>query len=136
MLCLSRKKKTWVYSPPRKPKPKVPDEIKQELQEKGDEIVEKIFKPEYLKPVPLQLTINHLIDFYTKWYRNYFYFCSKYKCPPEAYSSSFESKFVRMEYIGNNNFELSYMRHTGQWGQLETGTMDDCLKSISTMVPY
>lgn len=41
-----------------------------------------------------------------------------------------------MEYIGNNNFELSYMRHTGQWGQLETGTMDDCLKSISTMVPY
>jgi hypothetical protein len=133
---VSRKKKTWVYSPPRKPKPKVPDEIRQALQEKGDEIVEKIFKSEYLKPVPEQLTINHLIDFYTKWYRNYFYFCSKYKCPPEAYSSSFESKFARMEYIGNNMFELSYMRHTRQWGQLETGTMDDCLKSISTMVPY
>lgn len=133
---VSRKKKTWVYSPPRKPKPKVPDEIRQALQEKGDEIVEKIFKSEYLKPVPEQLTINHLIGFYTKWYRNYFYFCSKYKCPPEAYSSSFESKFARIEYIGNNKFELSYMRHTGQWGQLGTGTMDDCLKSISTMVPY
>ena len=133
---VSRKKKTWVYSPPRKPKPKVPDEIRQALQEKGDVIVEKIFKSEYLKPVPEQLTINHLIDFYTKWYRNYFYFCSKYKCPPDAYSSSFESKFARIEYIGNNKFELSYMRHTGQWRQLETGTMDDCLKSISTMVPY
>ena len=133
---VSRKKKTWVYSPPRKPKPKVPDEIRQALQEKGDVIVEKIFKTEYLKPVPEQLTINHLIGFYTKWYRNYFYFCSKYKCPPDAYSSSFESKFARIEYIGNNKFELSYMRHTGQWGQLETGTMDDCLKSISTMVPY
>lgn len=133
---VSRKKKTWVYSSPRKPKPKVPDEIRQALQEKGDVIVEKIFKSEYLKPVPEQLTINHLIDFYTKWYQNYFYFCSKYKCPPEAYSSSFESKFARIEYIGNNKFELSYMRHTGQWGHLETGTMDDCLKSISTMVPY
>lgn len=133
---VSRKKKTWVYSPPRKPKPKVPDEIRQILQEKGDEIVEKIFKSEYFKPVPEQLTINHLIGFCTKWYRNYFYFCSKYKCPPDAYSSSFESKFARIEYIGNNKFELSYMRHTGQWGQLETGTMDDCLKSISTMVPY
>ena len=133
---VSRKKKTWVYSSPRKPKPKVPDEIRQALQEKGDVIVEKIFKSEYLKPVPEQLTINHLIGFYTKWYRNYFYFCSKYKCPPEAYSSSFESKFARIEYIGNNKFELSYMRHTGQWGQLGTGTMDDCLKSISTMVPY
>lgn len=133
---VSRKKKTWVYSSPRKPKPKVPDEIRQALQEKGDVIVEKIFKSEYLKPVPEQLTINHLIGFYTKWYQNYFYFCSKYKCPPEAYSSSFESKFARIEYIGNNKFELSYMRHTGQWGQLGTGTMDDCLKSISTMVPY
>jgi len=133
---VSRKKKTWVYSPPRKPKPKVPDEVKQALQEKGDEIVGKIFRPEYLEPVPEQLIINHLMDFYAKWYRNYFYFCSKYKCPSEAYSSSFESKFARMEYIGNNKFELSYMRHTGQWVQLEIGTMDDCLKSISTMVPY
>ena len=68
---VSRKKKTWIYSPPRKPKPKVPEEIKQALQEKGDEIVEKIFKPEYLVPVPDQLIINHLVDFYTKWYRNY-----------------------------------------------------------------
>ena len=104
--------------------------------EKGDEIVEKLLKPEYVKPVPDQLTLNHLIDIYTKWYRNYFYFCSKYKCPPQRISSSFESKFARMEYLGNNTFELTYMRHTGQWWQLETGTMDDCLKSISTMVPY
>ncbi|MCP4263259.1 MAG: hypothetical protein GY774_37985 [Planctomycetes bacterium] len=132
----SRKKKTWVYSPPRKPKPKVPDEIKQELQEKGNEIVEKLLKPEYLKPVPEQQTLNHLIDIYTKWYRNYFYFCSTYKCPPEAYASFFENKFARLEYLGNNKFELSYMRHTGQWWRLETGTMDDCLESISTMVPY
>ena len=111
---VSKKKKTWAYSPPRKSKPKVSDEIKQAPQEKGEEIVEKILKSEYLKPVPGQLTINHLIDFYAKWYRNYFYFCSKYKCPPEAYSSFFESKFARTEYIGNNKFELSYMRHTGQ----------------------
>ena len=132
----SRKKKTWVYSPPRKPKPKVPDEIKQELQEKADEIVEKILKQEYLKPVPEQLTLNHIIEIYTKWYRNYFYVCSKYKCPPEAISSSFESNFARMEYLDKNKFKLSYMRHTGQWWPLSTGSMEDCLKSISTMVPY
>ena len=46
------------------------------------------------------------------------------------------TRFSSLEYLGNNKFELSYMRHTGQWWQLETGTMDDCLKSISTMVPY
>ena len=132
----TRKKKTWVYSPPRKPKPKMPDEVKQKLQKKADEIVEKILKPEYLKPVPEQLKINHLVDIYTKWYRNYFYVCSKYKCPPGAISSSFESKFARMEYLDDNKFELSYMRHTGQWWPSATGTMDDCLKDISTMIPF
>lgn len=132
----SKKKKTWVYSPPRKPKPKVPDEIKQELMKKGDELIEKIIKPENLQPIPDHLTLNHLVDIYTKWYRNYFYFCSKYICPPEANAPSFESKYARLEYLEDNKFELSYMRHTGQWWQLETGSMDECLKSISTMVPY
>jgi hypothetical protein len=132
----SRKKKTWVYSPPRKSKPKVPENLKQELYEKGNKIVEEIFKPEYLEPVPENLTLNHLVDIYTKWYRNSFYFCSEYKCPPEAISSSFESKFARMEYLGDNKFELSYMRHTGKWWPLQTGSMEECLKNISTMLPY
>ncbi len=131
-----RRKKTWVFNPPKEPKPKVPDEIKQVLQKKADEIIEKYFKPEYIKPVPEQLNMNHLIDIYTKWYRNCFYFCSKYKCPPEAISSSFESKFARMEYVGDNKFELSYMRHTERWWPLATGSIEDCLKNVSTMVPY
>ena len=78
-----------------KKKPKVPEEMKLYLQKKGDEIVEKIFKPEYLEPVPEKQTINHIIDIYTKWYRNCFYFCVKYQCPPDSYLSSFENKFVR-----------------------------------------
>ena len=129
-------KKTWVYSPPSKPKPKVPEDVKHELQKRGDEIVNNILKPKYLEPIPEELKINHLIDIFTKWYHNYFYFCSKYKCPPDALSSTFESKFARMEYLENDKFELSYMRHTGEWWRLETGSMDDCLKNISTMIPY
>ena len=132
----SRKKKIWVYNPPKRPKPKVPDEIKQKLQEKGNELVETIFKSKYIKPIPEPLLLNHIIDIYTKWYRNYFYFCSKYKCPPDAISSSFESKFARMEFIDNDKFQLSYMRHTEKWWPLNTGSIEDCLKSISTMIPY
>lgn len=132
----SKTKKIWVYNPPQGPKPKVSDELKQRLQEKGNEIVEKILKPEYVKPAPGELKVNHLVDIYTKWYRNYFYFCSKYKCPPDSISSSFESKFARMEYIGNNKFKLSYMRHTEKWWPLKTGSMEDCLKSIARMAPY
>ncbi len=132
----TRRKKTWVYSPPRKPKPKVPDDIKSDVQKKGDEIVENIFKPEYVKPLPKTHELNHLIDIYTKWYRNYFYFCSTYACSLDALSSSFESKCARLEYLGENTFELSYMRHTGQWWSLLTGTREECLEHVSTMIPY
>lgn len=45
---------------------------------------------------------------YTKWYRNYFYFC-------EQYDNDAESKFVRLEFINDDQFSFSYFRHTGQW---------------------
>ena len=106
---MATQKKTWNYSPPSlsKVKPNLPEEMKQYLTKKGGEIVEKIFKPQYLKPVPENLTINHIVDIYTKWYRNCFYFCVKCQCPPESYSEFFESKFVKFKYIGDEKFQYS-----------------------------
>lgn len=132
----TKRRKTWVYNPPKTPKPKVPEEIKLFLQKKGEALLETTFKSEYLKPIPEPLEFNHLIDFYTKWHRNYFYFCSEYQCPPESISPHFETKFARIEYLEENEFEVSYMRHTGQWWALRKGTMEDSLKYVSTMVPY
>ncbi len=61
-----------------------------------------------------------------------FNFCSTYACPgPNAISPSFESKFARMEYVGNSRFNLSFLRHTGKWVELFTGlTLDECLKAV------
>lgn len=134
---MATRRKTWVYSPPKQKKKssKVPEEMKQYLQEKGDEIVEKIFKPEYLKPVPEEQTHNHIIDIYTKWYRNYFYFCVKYQCSPDSSLSSIENKFVRLEYLGDDNFQYSYMRHTGQWWPTHKMTIDECMKHVITEIP-
>ncbi len=137
---MARQKKTWVYSPskPQKKSIKIPDKMKQYLQEKGDEIVENIFKPEYLTPVPEKQTLNHIVDIYTKWYRNYFYFCAKYQCPPDSNSrsSSFESKFVRLEYLGDDKFQYSEMRHTGQWLPTFKMTADKCLELVAAGIPY
>ena len=38
-------KKQWVYSPKKQPKPKVSDEVKQEVLTKANELVEKVLKP-------------------------------------------------------------------------------------------
>lgn len=135
---MATRKKTWRYSPPKpkKTKPKVPEKMIQYLQEKGDEIVEKIFKPEYLLPVSDEQELNQIIDIYTKWHRNCFYFCVKYKCPPGAYRASFENKFVKFEYLDDDKFQYSYMRHTGKWNPTFKMTADECLKHVTMAVPF
>ena len=134
---MATRKKRWVYSPPKptKTNPKVPEEIKRYVQEKSNNIVENIFKPKYIKPNTEGYTSNNIVDIYTKWYRNYFYFCVKYERPSGSYPSSFESKFARFEYLGDDKFQYSYMRHTGQWWPTFTMTIDECLEHVTTEIP-
>ena len=135
---MATRKKTWRYNPKKakKPKPKVPGNLMQYLQEKGDEIVEKVFKPEYLMPVTNEKEINQIIDIYTKWHRNSFYFCVKYRCPPGANRSFFENSFVKFEYLGDDEFQYSYMRHTGKWNPTFKMAVDGCLKRVVSEIPF
>ena len=112
---MAKRQKTWIYRPQKQPKPKVPDSIGQDVETKAGELVETILKPKNIKSPPADESFNYIVDIYVKWYRNYFYFCSKYCCPcSNCISEFFEEKFARLEYIGNGHFNLSYMRHTGQ----------------------
>jgi hypothetical protein len=106
--------------------------IKLQVETKAKELIENILKPQHVQP-PLEDQLgNYIIDIGAKWYRNYFYFFSTYACPgPNALSSTFESKFARMEYLGNNNFALSFMRYTGEWvGLYEALSVEECMKTI------
>jgi len=135
---MALRKKTWTYGPAKskKTRPKAPEELIEYLQKKGDEIVEKTFKPKYLLPVYEEQTLNQIVDIYTKWYRNCFYFCVKYKCPPDAHRQSFENKFVKLEYLGNDEFQYSCMRHNGKWNPTFKMTTDKCLKHVTSEVPF
>lgn len=123
--------KMWIYSPPKPLKPGVPDKIKHELSEKATPLIEEL-KALHIEKPPKDKIFNYIVDVYTKWWRSYFYFCSKYACPgPGALSPFFESRFARMEYVGERRFNLSYLRHTGEWMELEQGlSVDECLKAI------
>lgn len=129
---MTNKRKIWVASSKQK-KLQVPDSIRHSLSEKADEIIESILKPEHIKPPPTDNDFNYLAEIYSKWYRSYFYFCAKYNSPgSNARSDSFETKFARMEYVGNENFNLSYMRHTEQWWEIyQEIPMLESLKIIS-----
>ena len=129
---MAKSRKTWVYSPPKPPAPKVPASAKAEAQQKADQLVETILKPQHLKPPPKDGDFNYMVDIYTKWYRHYFYFCAKYCSPgPYALSPNFEMMFARMEYVEGNRFNLSYMRHTGEWIEVYPNlSLDQCLATM------
>ncbi|WP_176722131.1 MULTISPECIES: hypothetical protein [Methanosarcina] len=82
------------------------------------------------------MRFNYMMNIYTKWYRSYFYFCAKYACPDlQAISTSFETKFARMEYAGNRLFNISYMRHTETWFEIFRDlSIDECLETIQNFI--
>lgn len=130
---MSGTKKRWVYNPPKPTKPKVSDSIKKSLKEKADNFIVDELKSKHVKPAPTDNDFNYLVDIWSKWYRNYFYFCGKYNCPSSrAISPSFETKFARMEYTHEGKYNLSYMRHTGQWWEIyQNIDEDECFRLIS-----
>ncbi len=126
------RRKMWVFSPQKRSKPKVPDIIKANVETKANEFIETVLKPNHIKPPSGDERFNYIIDIYSKWSRNYFYFCAKYACPgSNAISPFFEARFARLEYVGNERFNLSYMRHTGQWWEIYTElSLVNCLDAI------
>jgi len=77
---------------------------------------------------------NYIVDLYNLWYRNFFYFCAKYRCPaPNCMSEFFEVRYTRLEYTAKDTYTMAYMRHTGKWQVVFTGlSLDECLSTIKT----
>jgi hypothetical protein len=131
--CDMAKGKTWARSPGKKSsKPKVPPGLKDEVQERANQFIESELKQNLIQPPPEDSDFNYIVDIFSKWYRSYFYFCSKYRCPaPNRISEFFEENFARLEYVGPDSFNLAYMRHTGQWFELYTNlSLEECLQNI------
>lgn len=126
------KRGTWVFSPGKPAKATVPDTVKTEVTAKANKLIENTLKPAHIAPPPENEQFNYIADIYGKWYRSYFYFCAIYNVPgPNAIAPSFESKFARLEFAGNNRFNLSFIRHTEQWFELYPDmSLEECLQAI------
>ncbi len=127
---MAKKPQQWVYQP--KSASRVPDAVKQEVAAKANEIVETVFKPQYIKPSPDDERFNYIVDIFTKWRKNCLYFRARYACPgPNALSPFFEDSFTRLSYMANGRFSLAYMRHTGKWYEVFTDlSMEEAFDEI------
>jgi hypothetical protein len=109
----------------------VSDETKNEVTSRAHALIEE-WNPLSIEKPPKGYRFNYIVNLYTKWRGAYFYFCATYACPdPRALSPSFEAHFTRLEYVGNNRFNLAYMRHTGKfWETLRGLTLAECFETI------
>jgi hypothetical protein len=126
---------TWVYDPAgafRQSKKPVPAEIQHEVQRRAQALIESTLKPRYIQPPPKKAELNYLVYIFCKWRGPFFYFCSRYCSPgPHTLSSSFESRFARLQYAGDRRFNLAHYRHTGQWWEIaQLLSLDECLAEI------
>jgi hypothetical protein len=112
----------------------VPELIKHALTQRTEKLINDKFKVS----LPLQAEpaknhgFNYIVDIYTMWRGRYFYLIAKYRNPRgDARMEYFEVRTTRMEYIGNQRFNLAYMRHTDQWSEVfQNLTMAECLETI------
>jgi hypothetical protein len=130
---MAKRRKAWMFSARKKPKASLPGTLKDELDTRARELIETGLKPKHVEPPPTGHQLNYITDITTKWLGSKLYFISVYASHgPNALSPSFETKFARMEYVGDSKFALSFMRHTGQWVELyERLPVDECMKAIS-----
>jgi hypothetical protein len=123
---------TWMVRPSKPQKSSIPESLKALVEARAKELVETVLKPKFIQPPPKKPRFNYIIDVAVKWHGSSLYFVSTYACPgPTAISPTFEAKFARVEFVGKNKFNLSFMRHTGKWVELyERLSLDECLAAI------
>jgi hypothetical protein len=122
----------WAMNPHKAASAPLPEALKMEVTTKANELIETVLKPRHIQPPPENPQFNYISDIYGKWYRKAFYFSAEYRVAgPNPTVPTFEAKFARMQYAGNQRFHLSYMRYTGQWIELYTNlTVDECIETI------
>jgi hypothetical protein len=105
---------------------------KAQVEAKVRELIDRELKPKHVKPPPEDARFNYITDITPKWHGTTLFLVAVYACPgPNAISPSFESRFARLRPSAGGKFDLSFMRHTGQWVELFQGqTLDECLQEI------
>ena len=120
---VSKSRKVWVYAPTATPAQKLA------IEKDFEPIIEAIKKN--LQPLPEPQEYNHCIDIFGKWRGNHYSIMQKFKTGKNAMVEYFDVGLARLEYYGQDRFNLAYFRHTGQWFTIfENISTEDAKKTI------
>ena len=123
----------WYYNPP---KQKIDEFRKEEIKKKCDKFIESVLKPRFISSEQSASENSHLIDIYSKWWKNYIYFYAKYKdTRPQAIGPTYDWQLSRIEYnVKQDTYNLAYFRHTGKWYVIFYEiSLEECFESIEDL---
>jgi hypothetical protein len=111
--------KMWL---PNTPRPVLPDEAeKRAIIAACEALIRDMLKPRLLPEIrPTEW--NYPIDIRGVWKGGRYRFIKRFRSGfAENRGEEFDSPFARIDRMGPDNFDIYWMRHTGQWWQLYTG---------------
>jgi hypothetical protein len=81
-----------------------------------EKFVVEVLRPRFLPKIRRNAEFNYPIAIYGKWHGDKYRFITRFRSDdPRSIEPEFEAPFTRLEYVGRDRFDLSYLRHTGQW---------------------
>ena len=108
-------KKVWT-NVVKKPRPAKPLEVeKRTIVAACEAFIHDVLKPRFL-PEIRPTEFNYCIDIFGEWRTGSYRFMQRYRSDaPDRIRDEFDTPFVRIDYIGPDNFDIYWMRHDDRW---------------------
>lgn len=120
----------WV----RTARPVPPDETeKRAIIAACEAFIRDVLKPRFL-PAVRPTEWNYPIDIRGDWKGGRYRFIQRYRSGfADNRGEEFDAPFARIDRMGPDNFDIYWMRHTGQWWRLHIGvTLAEALHILAT----
>jgi hypothetical protein len=112
-------RKIWMKTPPRPQKPDAAE--KQAITAACEAFITDVLKPRFL-PEIVPTAWNYPVDIRGAWSGGRYRFFQRYRSGMEENAGEeFDAPFARVDRMAPDNFDIYWMRHTGQWWRLYQG---------------
>ena len=126
-------RKPWI-KPPRTAWPAAIDDAeKQAIIGACELFIRDILKPRFLPEIrPTEW--NYVVDIQGSWAGGRYRFMQRYRSGMEHNrGEEFDAPFASIDRVGQNRFDVYWMRHTGKWWRLYSGvTLAEALRILET----
>jgi hypothetical protein len=128
------KKRKWIYVLEKPAKQKASSAFMEIVDKSVATFIETTLKPYYSLEESSD-KVRRIVNIYAKWHQQHFihFLAEFHDTSPNAIHQYYKDPFARMAYMGDERFNLAYMRHTGQWwDKYQNISLEDCLDAIKT----